>query len=185
MPALLGVGEPRCSPHRPPTPSAIEQDAGEQDRCCGTAAGRIRRREDRGRTREQEHGEQAQGIDAEQRGELHHSAAAEQAHSRRGSREARSEHGRGHTRRDRRRWRARTRRPIPGHHISMASVDGRDEEQRHAGGKRRHDERDQPAVPPRLDEEGLGDPIESGEEIAEAEPKPDQAGAFRAAAPRR
>ena len=33
-------------------------------------------------------------------------------------------------------------------------------------------------MPPRLDEKGLGDPIKSGEEIAEAEPEPDQGGAF-------
>ena len=59
---------------------------------------------------------------------------------------------------------------------------GRGEEQRHAAGHRRHDERDQPAVPPRLDQEGLGDPIEPGEEIAETEPESDRAPRISASA---
>ena len=47
-------------------------------------------------------------------------------------------------------------------------------EQRHAAGQRRHDEGDEPAVAPGLDQKRLGDPIESGEEIAEAEPEPSE-----------
>jgi len=46
------------------------------------------------------------------------------------------------------------------------------EEKRHAAGKGGHDERQQPAVPPRLDQESFGDPIETGEKEAETEPEP-------------
>ena len=55
---------------------------------------------------------------------------------------------------------------------------GRDEEQRHAAGEGGHDERDQPAMPQGLDQKGLCDPIEPGEEIAEAEPEADHRRAF-------
>ncbi len=57
-----------------------------------------------------------------------------------------------------------------------------DEEQCHAGGEGGHDEGDQPAMPPWLDEKGFGDPIEPEQKIAEAEPEPGQARAFQSRA---
>ena len=50
----------------------------------------------------------------------------------------------------------------------------RGEEERHAARQSRHDEGKQPAMAPRFDQEGLGNPIKSGEEIAEAEAESDR-----------
>ena len=57
-------------------------------------------------------------------------------------------------------------------------------EQRHAARQGRHDEGDEPAMAPGLDQKRLGDPIEAGEEIAEAEPEPGERRALEPVAKR-
>ena len=70
-------------------------------------------------------------------------------------------------------------RPAPGCQSSMASAPAAAKNSAMPPGSAVKDKRDQPAVPPGLDEKRFGDPIKPGEEIAETEPKSDDSGGFQ------
>src|SRR4029079_13024592 len=143
-----------------------------------SAKPRVAGRENRQRTREQNDGEETQGIDAEKRRKLHQrqrgeKSVADEIPGKPGQHmaagifaEADSDGEREDPARSR----------LPQQHGQRAS---RGEEQGHAARQRRQDKGDQPAVPPGLDEERFGDPIKPGEEIAETEEKSNDSGGFQ------
>ena len=147
-----------------------QEDESEQARAFALGKPRPFRRENGQGAREEEHGQEAQGIHAEDSGELHRCGGrgepvADEVPGQAGEHMAAGELGEAegdgegeHPRRAR----------SPQQHGKRGR---RGEEQRHAARQQRHDEGNKPTMTPRLNQEGLGDPIETGQEIAEAEPE--------------
>ncbi len=174
---LLGRGEPVLAPHIA-KPEQKHEKGGECRRPFASTEAGARRREDGGRARKQEHGQEAQGIDPEKGRQLHQREVGEKPiadeipgkpgqHMAAGELGEAERDGQGEDP-------ARSRQPE-----QHGQSTGRGEEERHASRHRGHDKRQKPAVAPGLDQESLGNPVEPGQEIAETEPESDESGAFQ------